>query len=113
MYANGLSKILDAILLCYKHQDKILSKQQEVDCLQQATLILKDHLDNRTYQEIQDVIEEKRLELSLFTAALTPSLSLLERCGVKSEEYEKKFKLISADHLRIGRNAYPHQWVSA
>ncbi|MDP3954098.1 MAG: hypothetical protein Q8Q06_01610 [bacterium] len=111
MYAEGLVKVLKAILYIKKNQHHQSIVQRELKGVEAAKAVLENMCPTAS------VLGPMNQQLSILRqkhAEYASSLALLEKCGVKSEEYEEKFRLISSDCARISHGSVkPPEWQTA
>jgi hypothetical protein len=120
MYAEGLAKILKAILRVKKQEEKLRIKEIErkIEVLESAQTILKALPLSSSWTAVTSELAAERENLKRvseqFSKQHPADLALLERCGIKPEEFEKKFRLISADCTRISHGSVkPPIWEAA
>lgn len=114
MYAEGLIKILNAILRVRKYEQDTHRIRREIDILKSAAAILAELPHSNAKIAIQIQLAKTGAMLNNKMEQYSTDLALLEKCGIKYEEYEEKFRLISSDCLRISHDSVkPPKWEMA
>ena len=116
MYAEGLAKVLKAILRQQKSGAAAQMSESRgfIQKLEQAEAILAEVCPRMSLAAVKEQLAWERGNLKELMAMHGADISLLERCGIKQGEYQEKFRLISADCLRISHSSVkPPEWAAA
>ncbi len=118
MYAEGLAKVLKTILRIHRMDKERVARITEIQhvirLLESAETILTEIHFKDSLKTVKKDLAWERENLREEIGTYADDFALLERCGIKPEEYEKKFQLISSDCLRIGHGSVkPPQWQTA
>ncbi len=105
MYAEGLAKILNAILSANNYELSAARVNIQLRSLRRAGEALEYAPG---YEPLLAVVRREIAEKTAWKGRLekqhADNTALLERCGVRPSEYEKKFHRIAADCTRIGHS---------
>ena len=122
MYAEGLVKILNAILNVRKvGVANDLSHLEKEEATLSLIITVLSNFPNLTAleaakEDLYVVRKEINRSISIREQSRTINLQLelLKKCKIKPEDYEEKFRLISADVPRISHGSVkPPAWEAA
>ena len=112
MYAEGLVKVLNAILLMRRYETRLAALRLEIYHIEEVQKILQP-MAGLVWQ-LQLLLEEKRRAESALLSKHANYVELLKNCKIQTSEYETKFRLIAADVLRISHSSIkPPAWQAA
>jgi len=119
MYAEGLVKIIEAILATRQNHEEIAYQRQwvqkEIQTLEVVEILLYNTLPHSsTLKAVREEIRRKNQAIKEELRMYPLNPSLLAKCGIKTEEHKEKFHLIAADVLRISHGSVkPPAWIEA
>ena len=114
IYAEGLAKILKAILVAKSYQHRMQPLFNEIEILEEVERNLTEMPTSVSLATVRLELAQKRQLRTQYENQDTDSLNLIQKCGIQASEYEEKFRLIAADCLRIGHGSVkPPIWQTA
>jgi hypothetical protein len=119
MYAEGLVKILNWILVVIKYErqgqeEKRSQLQREIEILEMTEACLKALPRTASLDLAEKQLARQRTIQRDEHERYVSALGELRRRGIAREELEEKFKLISSDCTRISHGSVkPPEWATA